>query len=527
MVSVGVLVLKYTSLHCYREKAAFEGNMFWQSVVAFFACALCTWQTSAGDACLRSATFRFTEDHALLGHTVEEIAGVSAVMCLALCLSWGGLCRSMNYNHTGTICQMNGATKEVCTGGFQLKPGVAYLDVSSALDMNLRCPKTFKVLEYTSSRTPSTSTWTQQLDSQGSEVTTMELATVKQEPNVEPGPTTQDQDSNRGPTTQYQESKQGTPTQEQNSQPEPSTQGQDSNRGPTTQSQHSKQETPTQEQGSLLGPTTQDQDSNRGPTTQGQDSKQGTPTQEQDSQPEPTAQGQDSNRGPTTQSQDSKQETPTQQQGSLLGPTTQDQDSNRGPTTQDQDSKQETSTQEQDVELEVTTQQEPDIEMTTSVPAGCNVNTEAPMGMASGLIADNKITASSDDIPPRLSRINQSGWCASFGDRDRWVQVDFGSSVSLTGVKSWGVEYSEVQTYQVLFGNDNIAWTEVRNGAGPDSKTTFPGRPYEEGITTSHFPTAVHTRYIRIRLVELAGSMACFRFELLGCRSDSPSNKSK
>ena len=79
--------------------------------IALIICALLKLPTGECRGFL-AKTYRAIEGHALLGHAFLDVPGISAVKCLALCLSQRGRCRSINYDRVNAVCQMNDATKE-------------------------------------------------------------------------------------------------------------------------------------------------------------------------------------------------------------------------------------------------------------------------------------------------------------------------------------------------------------------------------------------------------------------------------
>ncbi|XP_038059495.1 lactadherin-like [Patiria miniata] len=159
------------------------------------------------------------------------------------------------------------------------------------------------------------------------------------------------------------------------------------------------------------------------------------------------------------------------------------------------------------------------MELTTLITGDCNTANDGPMGMASGLIPDNKISVSSNNgFQIGSIRINQNGLCFGNIDANQWVQVDFGGKVYVTGVQCGPASANGVwiNEYKVLYGDDGVTWTAVQNAAGT-ADAVFNGPPDRYTVETSMFPTAVYARYIRLQPTAW-GRYICMRFELLGCR---------
>ena len=93
-----------------------------------------------------------------------------------------------------------------------------------------------------------------------------------------------------------------------------------------------------------------------------------------------------------------------------------------------------------------------------------------PLGMKSGKISDNAITASSThsvSYKPsfgRLTRVGGSGcsWTPTGAGRvGSWLQVDLGQLTTVTGIATQGTCYSSewAKSYSVSYSNEPNSWT--------------------------------------------------------------------
>ena len=95
----------------------------------------------------------------------------------------------------------------------------------------------------------------------------------------------------------------------------------------------------------------------------------------------------------------------------------------------------------------------------------------APVGMESGLISDDQISASSqldDNHAPQRARLNtkisgirQGGWLPLTNDFNQWLQVDLGSYTRVTRVATQGMNgYDQwVTKYRLQYSIDEITVT--------------------------------------------------------------------
>ena len=119
--------------------------MLWRDRVTLFVNLLLAMKSSsAGPETetigLASTTYQAIEGHALLGHAFLDAPGISAVKCLALCLSQRGRCRSINYDRVNTVCQMNNAAKGEFMTEFRQDVNLTYFQKNNIVT-GTRCSK--------------------------------------------------------------------------------------------------------------------------------------------------------------------------------------------------------------------------------------------------------------------------------------------------------------------------------------------------------------------------------------------------
>ena len=99
-----------------------------------------------------------------------------------------------------------------------------------------------------------------------------------------------------------------------------------------------------------------------------------------------------------------------------------------------------------------------------------------PLGMQDGMIVDSQIAASSSkyflsgasNARLNLTETTYGGWIAADQDSDPWLQVNFISNVTVTGIATQGLEDGQhwVNNYTVVFGYDRDSLNDYKvNGA--------------------------------------------------------------
>ncbi|XP_066508407.1 neuropilin-1a-like isoform X2 [Hoplias malabaricus] len=148
-----------------------------------------------------------------------------------------------------------------------------------------------------------------------------------------------------------------------------------------------------------------------------------------------------------------------------------------------------------------------------------------PMGMESGEISDDAITASSQYNPswsPLRSRLNygSNGWTPSEDSTKEWIQVDLGFLRYVSAIGTQGAISKEtkkayyVKNYKVSISSNGEDFVMLKDG---NKHKIFQGNnnPTDEVRSTLTKPTL--TRYIRIRPLTWEQGI-CMRFELYGCK---------
>ncbi|XP_038046744.1 lactadherin-like [Patiria miniata] len=156
----------------------------------------------------------------------------------------------------------------------------------------------------------------------------------------------------------------------------------------------------------------------------------------------------------------------------------------------------------------------------------CSVG--GPLGMEDGRIRNESITASSvwgnftNHAPPR-ARLNTQGHAAAWvsagnSDPNPWIQVDFVSMVTITGLITQGrgdqVDTQWVTEYQVTYSDDGQSWNHMTDADGASVK--FAGNSDRNTLVTARFSSALHTRILRIHPLEWS-THCSMRFEVIGC----------
>ncbi|XP_051563819.1 coagulation factor V [Myxocyprinus asiaticus] len=157
---------------------------------------------------------------------------------------------------------------------------------------------------------------------------------------------------------------------------------------------------------------------------------------------------------------------------------------------------------------------------------GCSV----PLGMQSGLIKDNQITASSvasnwysGHWHPWYARLNKQGtinaWQAKNNDMQQWIQVEFPVAKKISGIitqgaKSLGTE-KFVTKYTLEYSDDGKRWSKYTDDEDYEQKT-FEGNTDNNGQVKNYIYPPIFSRFIRI-IPKRWQSSITMRIELLGC----------
>lgn len=155
---------------------------------------------------------------------------------------------------------------------------------------------------------------------------------------------------------------------------------------------------------------------------------------------------------------------------------------------------------------------------------------EEPLGLTSGLIPTERISASSQynqNWSPERSRLHYSenGWTPSDDTVREWIQVDLGFLRFVTAVGTQGAISKEtkkhyfVRSYKVDLSSNGEDWITVKEGS---KQKLFDGNINPTDEVRSFLPKPTLARYVRIRPMSWEQGI-CLRFEVYGCRtSDYP-----
>ncbi|XP_019645317.1 PREDICTED: neuropilin-1-like [Branchiostoma belcheri] len=149
-----------------------------------------------------------------------------------------------------------------------------------------------------------------------------------------------------------------------------------------------------------------------------------------------------------------------------------------------------------------------------AVPDDCS----NPLGMESGDIPNDHITASTEDVGyeawrGRLNNTNKA-WQTNTVDTDQWLQIDLGGQKVITGVQTQGLWGGHTKSYKLLYSDDQQTWKVY----GDDGGQIFTGNTDGPTVVEQTLPTPVRTRYIRINPQTWQGNTYIrLRTEILGC----------
>ncbi|XP_078603719.1 uncharacterized protein LOC144877607 isoform X4 [Branchiostoma floridae x Branchiostoma japonicum] len=165
-----------------------------------------------------------------------------------------------------------------------------------------------------------------------------------------------------------------------------------------------------------------------------------------------------------------------------------------------------------------------------------------PLGMESGSIPDESITASSwtmeylynyyddpateysayyyywDEGAPWYARLNGDGspWAPAKAQVGEWLQVDLGEMKNVKGtITQGGASYgSYVTSYKLQYSTDGTTWTTYADTDG--SEKVFPGNTDSDTPVTNLLDNPIGTRYVRF-LPQTWRTHPVLRVEILGC----------
>ncbi|XP_063045365.1 sushi, von Willebrand factor type A, EGF and pentraxin domain-containing protein 1-like [Engraulis encrasicolus] len=162
-------------------------------------------------------------------------------------------------------------------------------------------------------------------------------------------------------------------------------------------------------------------------------------------------------------------------------------------------------------------------------PPTCERICTTPLGLGTGLIADERMTASSVYVErlwrgvwdAHLARLDNwarvNAWSPAKNNRLQWLQVDLGSPQTVTGIVTQGAKDlglpKYVTEFKISYSTDGHSWTVVSSDG---EETIFQGNSDNEGLKKNLFSPSFDARYVRFLPWKWHKRIAV-RMELLGC----------
>ncbi|XP_078683131.1 uncharacterized protein LOC144917204 isoform X5 [Branchiostoma floridae x Branchiostoma belcheri] len=147
-----------------------------------------------------------------------------------------------------------------------------------------------------------------------------------------------------------------------------------------------------------------------------------------------------------------------------------------------------------------------------------------PLGMESGVIPDDSITASSTccgNHEPYRGRLNgvagEGAWSVATNTIGEWLQVDLGEMKTVTGTIIQGRYHNYdqwVTSYKLQYSVDGLSWITYASSDG--SEEVFPGNTDRNTPVTNLLDSPTEARYVRFLPQSWHVHMS-MRAEVLGC----------
>ncbi|XP_074650327.1 uncharacterized protein LOC141905382 [Tubulanus polymorphus] len=149
----------------------------------------------------------------------------------------------------------------------------------------------------------------------------------------------------------------------------------------------------------------------------------------------------------------------------------------------------------------------------------------SPLGIESGIIEDNAITASSETEGNEANKarpLSGSGWIPKSTDTQKWIKVDLGKTIAIHGVGTVGHSVKDywVVRYKIFISDDGKTWTALKDKkSGKDKKFKGNDQRNKWKITCLHkyYGKPVETRFIKIAVLK-ENNRVGLRIELYGFR---------
>ncbi|XP_031561718.1 coagulation factor V-like [Actinia tenebrosa] len=161
---------------------------------------------------------------------------------------------------------------------------------------------------------------------------------------------------------------------------------------------------------------------------------------------------------------------------------------------------------------------------------GCDADPLLPLGMMSGDIPNNAITASSSagHHPTGYGRLQWTkyagyqAWASTVPPGpNQWLQIDLGQMKFVTAIATQGRHMSHnqwVTSYSFSYSNDNTLWTEYKeNGV----KKVFAGNIDKETVVRHVLSSIIYARFVRFDTITWNNHIS-MRVEVYSFRRDSP-----
>ncbi|XP_019614394.1 PREDICTED: lactadherin-like [Branchiostoma belcheri] len=163
----------------------------------------------------------------------------------------------------------------------------------------------------------------------------------------------------------------------------------------------------------------------------------------------------------------------------------------------------------------------------TFVPTDAIGVCRSPLGMESGVIPDESITASSHwdaDLVANNGRLNAvdgfGAWAAANSAVGEFLQVDFGHMKRVTGTivqgRNVGVD-QWVTSYKLQYSREATTWATYTVNDG--SEKVFPGNTDRSTPVMNLLATDIDARYVRF-VIQTWHNHVSMRAEILGCNID-------
>ncbi|XP_078696167.1 uncharacterized protein LOC144924633 isoform X2 [Branchiostoma floridae x Branchiostoma belcheri] len=153
-----------------------------------------------------------------------------------------------------------------------------------------------------------------------------------------------------------------------------------------------------------------------------------------------------------------------------------------------------------------------------------------PLGMESGAIPDDSITASTfwgvgyEPYRGRLNGVAGNGaWAVTTSTIGEWLQVDLGEKKPVTGTIIQGRYYYDqwVTSYKLQYSVDGRSWIKYASSVG--SEKVFPGNTDRNTPVTNLLDRPIDARYVRFLPQSWHGYIR-MRVEVLGCTFKADNN---